>query len=98
MSRLAAAQTQAIRGAILAAALELHPRPILRSTIWFVVQELGITERELDSEIEYFRLRRWIETKNINVIGRNHLAINLTADGYDVAKGIDPNNPILVEA
>lgn len=88
-------QLKLIRGAILAAMLELYPKPTLGATVRHVVQDLGISDDDLYKELAYFKIRGWISSRPTRLLGRVETIYELTAAGYDLAKGIDPNEPLL---
>lgn len=86
---------RAIRGAILRACLELYPRPTMLSMLDWFCQTIGSDRDEIATELAYFEGRGWIRTAEITIIGRKDTKIDLTPDGVDTARGIDPKEPIL---
>lgn len=94
---LKAEHQKLLRGAILSAAHQMFPQGLMKSTITYLADTFGVTEHELDREIGYLRVRGWIATEPIQVLGRPNMKITLTAAGYDIASNIDPANPVFPE-
>jgi DNA-binding MarR family transcriptional regulator len=84
-----------VRGAILVALAQAYPGPGFRHFLNYLVSDFGLTVETFDAQLKYLESRGWITTKPVRLVGRNDLRIDLTPDGYDVANGIDPQEPIL---
>ena len=87
--------TRALRRMILSCCADLYPRPTMLSTLRWLCAEHITDDDELEREIHYLSGHGWLRTAEIKVIGRVDTKIDLTSQGYDVAKGIDPKEPIL---
>ncbi|HLP69904.1 MAG TPA: hypothetical protein VK181_20515 [Rhizobium sp.] len=89
--------TRLLRGAMLVAIYQQFPKPSFQSMLNWLVKDFGLKQREFEQEIAYLRIRGWITTDEVRIIGRDDVRIELTAKGVDVARGIDPENPVLVD-
>lgn len=89
------AMKRALRGVILRALLELHPSPLLRRALQWIVSELEITNDQLDAEITYLREISYLSTEPVSVLGTQDLKIRLLPKGLSAAKSLDPESPVL---
>lgn len=88
-----------VRGAMLYALYE--SQPLTRSILLLIVQgqSLGMEDDAVVKELEYMEKRGWVKIQRGvgTAIGRKDWAITLTADGDDIARGIDPAQPLMPE-
>lgn len=86
---------RALRGSILRACLQMYPRPTMFSTLRWITDTFGADDEDIEKEIAYLEGRQWLKTRPIEIIGRKDTRVELTSDGVDVARGIDPKAPII---
>ncbi|MBI1291862.1 hypothetical protein GC173_11555 [bacterium] len=79
---------------MLVALANLYPQPAFRRTLLWLIDDFVISPETFEAQLAYMVQRGWIETRTVQIIGRSDLRIVLTADGYDIAQGIDPENPV----
>lgn len=94
-SRMQTETIRALRSALLRACLELYPRVAMLSTLRWIGESFGATDREVELELAYFEGHCWVRITEVDLIGVPDKQIVLTATGVDVARGIDPAKPIL---
>lgn len=81
-----------LRGAILVQCQILYPSACYRSHLLNLADE-GLTEQDVDIALAWLRDKGWITSDTRHILGREDLAVRLTAAGIDVALQIDPDSP-----
>jgi len=87
-----------LRGAILVQCRILYPSACFQSHLAKLAEGGGLSNDDFNLAIAWLRERGWIRTECRHILGREDVAVTLTAAGIDVATQIDPQTPIVPRA